>query len=500
MTKEIMHTAASLESWTNSGRQPRIAIIGSGFSGIGALIKLKAEGFTDLTCFEKESDLGGTWRDNHYPGLSCDVPSHWYSYSFERNPDWNHRFSFGPDILKYIKFVAEKYDVRRYIKFNTRVDELTYRGATWELTTAKGDHAEYDIIVAATGVLVHPRLPEIEGRESFAGEMWHSARWRDDYPLEGKRVGIIGTGSTSCQIVGAIAETVDHLDVYQRTPQWLVPLPQSEYSAFWKTMLRYAPGLQMTLRRLFRWYGERTFGRATMGHQREQKAIQEQCEKHLAEAVSDPVLREKLTPSYKATCKRLIVCSTFYPALMRDNVDLVTTGIEKIVPEGIVLSDGELRPLDVMVMATGFYASNFILPTKVVGEGGVDLKAFWNGSPRAHRAVTVPGFPNFFMLEGPTSVFGNASLIELAEYQIDYMLSCLKEMKRRGAPAFSPKQEAFKAYNEELARGVVDTTWATGSCESWYLDASGTPNLYPFPPAQYRDEMRNPDFSEYHFS
>ncbi|MEM1433204.1 MAG: NAD(P)/FAD-dependent oxidoreductase [Pseudomonadota bacterium] len=500
MIRPTETNASSEGAWTNGERQPRIAIIGSGFSGIGAMIKLKAKGFTDLTCFEKEHDLGGTWRDNRYPGLSCDVPSHWYSYSFERNPDWSHRFSHGQDILTYIRFVAEKYDVRRHIRFDAQVVELRYHGSTWKLVTRDGHSGEYDIVVAATGVLVHPRYPEIEGLDSFAGEMWHSARWRDDYPLEGKRVGIVGTGSTSCQIVGAIAESVSQLDVYQRTPQWLIRLPQKEYSDSWKAALRHVPGLQMSIRRLLRWYAERTFGRAVMGNEREQQALQEQCEKHLEEAVPDPVLREKLTPDYKATCKRLIVCSTFYPALMRDNVDLVTTGIENIVPEGVVLSDGKLRPLDVLILATGFYAANFILPTKVVGEGGIDLEAFWNGSPRAHRALTVPGFPNFFLLEGPTGVFGNASLIELAEVQIDYLVACLTEMKSRGATAMAPRADSFQSYNEHLARGVAHTTWATGGCDSWYLDASGTPNLYPYAPAQYRHDMRNPDFSEYRFA
>ncbi|MEM6485456.1 MAG: NAD(P)/FAD-dependent oxidoreductase [Pseudomonadota bacterium] len=497
----MAETAAHPEcNWAKGERQPRIAIIGSGFSGIGALIKLKAKGFTDLTCFEKEGDLGGTWRDNHYPGLSCDVPSHWYSYSFERNPDWSHRFSYGPDILGYIRRVAQKYDVRRYIRFDSKVVELRYLGSKWKLVTEDGGVGEYDVVAAATGVLVHPSYPEIDGLETFAGEKWHSARWRDDVGLEGKRVGIIGTGSTSCQIVGAIAETVDQLDVFQRTPQWLIPLPQREYGAGWNAALRYIPGLQMSIRRLFRWYAERTFGRAVTGSVREQQAVQEQCLKHLEESIPDPVLRAKLTPDYKATCKRLIVCSTFYPALTRENVDLITTGIERIVPEGVVLSNGKLRSLDVLVLATGFHASNFILPTRVTGEDGVDLKAFWNGSPRAHRALTVPGFPNFFMLEGPTGVFGNASLVELAEFQTDYLVSCLNEMKHRGAVTMAPKMDVFQAYNRYLAKGVAGTTWATGGCDSWYLDASGTPNLYPYPPVQYRQEMRNPDFSEYHFA
>ena len=484
-------------AWSQEGRQPRIAIIGAGFSGIGAIIKLREHGYTDLTCFEKGDRIGGTWRDNHYPGLSCDVPSHWYSYSFELNPNWSHRFSYGPEIWDYMNRIADKHDVKRDIRLNTCVTDLAYLGPQWRLTTDDGGVEIFDIVIAATGVLVNPAYPDIKGLDSFAGEKWHTARWRDDVSLKGKRVGIIGTGSTSCQIVGAVAEEVGHMDVFQRTPHWVAPLPQMKYSSFWRFMLKYTPGLQMTIRKLMRWYMEQTFAKATLGDERQQRLIQEQCERLLKEQVPDPELRAKLTPNYKATCKRMIFCSDFYPALMRDNVDLVTEGIAEIVPEGIKTKDGALHKLDILLLATGFHAADFILPTKVTGEDGKDLGAFWNGSPRAHRALTFPGFPNFFMLEGPTGVIGNTSLIDLSEYQIAYMIGCLNKMKSDRIAVIAPTQDAYDAYNAYLAKGVGATTWATGGCDSWYLDASGTPNIYPYFPKQYRKEMLQPRFEEF---
>ncbi len=484
-------------AWSREGRQPRIAIVGAGFSGMGAIIKLREAGYTDITCFEKAGELGGTWRDNTYPGLSCDVPSHWYSYSFELNPDWTHRFSYGPEIHAYQQKVAEKYQLRPHIRFNTGVRELRYLGPTWRLTTEAGDEEVFDFVIAATGVLVHPRYPDIPGLDSFRGASFHSARWDHSVDLRGKRVGIIGTGSTSCQVVGAIAADVAHLDVYQRTPHWITPMPQKRYSALWRAILRRFPGVQMFVRNRIRHYMESTFGRATLGDERQQRKIEKRCLKFLRQSVPDPELRARLTPSYRATCKRLILCSDYYPALMRDNVDLVTGEIAAVVPEGVRTADGVTHATDVLVLATGFHVDDFILPTEVYGENGLSLRDFWDGLPRAHRAMSFPGFPNFWMLEGPTGVFGNTSLIDMSEHQIGYMIACLNKLRDDGLAAIAPTREAYDAYNASMAEPIRHTTWATGGCDSWYLDKSGKPNIYPWLPEVYREEMQHVDFSEY---
>lgn len=489
------HSSGS--AWAPSGRQPRIAIIGAGFSGVASIIKLREAGYSDLTCFERADRLGGTWRDNTYPGLSCDIPSHWYSYSFELNPDWSHRFSYGAEIWKYQDRVAEKYGVKDVIQFGNRVLDLTYRAPRWTVRSESGGEQTFDFVIAATGILVNPAYPDIPGLESFGGALFHSARWDHTATLAGKRVGIIGTGSTSAQIVGAIAQEVAHLDVYQRTPHWIAPMPQTQYSATWKWLLRQTPGLQRTLRKVIRAAMDATFAEATMGNEKRQREIERRCRQHLRDQVPDPDLRARLTPDYKATCKRLILSSDYYPALMKDHVDLVTERISSIEAAGIRTADGTLHELDVLILATGFNFNDFILPTDVYGEDGKSLRTFWNGLPRAHRGITFPGFPNFFMLQGPTGVFGNTSVVEISELQIDYVISFLDKMRSDGLTAVVPTREAYETYNATMARAIPNTTWATGGCDSWYLDTSGRPNIYPFSPSRYRQDMKNPDFSEY---
>lgn len=484
-------------SWAKAGTQPRVAIIGAGMSGIAAVVKLRNAGYTDLTVYEKTDKVGGTWRENQYPGLSCDVPSRWYSFSFALNPDWTHRFSYGPEIQAYMEKTAKDFGVTDIVKFNTPVTDLTYEAPHWRLTTGAGDVEQFDIVISATGVLHNPVLPKIEGLDSFEGDMFHTARWDHSVPLEGRKVGIIGTGSTAAQIIGAITSKVGTMNVFQRTPQWMIPLPQREYWGITKWLMRTFPALQKLTYNFYFKTMVKHFGQATVGDRKELAKIQEACSKHLEDAVKDPELRAKLTPDYQAACKRLIFCSEFYPAITSDNANLITEGIERIVPEGIKTVDGKTHELDVLILATGFDATSFILPTTVTGENGRDLGEAWDGSPRAHRAVGMPGFPNFWMLEGPTGPVGNLSLITITEHQVDYVISMLDKMRDEGLEGIAPKQSAFESYNAEMQARVPTTVWASGGCDSWYFDKSGVPNLYPFSPDRYLNDMHDPDFSEY---
>ncbi|MEZ5501424.1 MAG: NAD(P)/FAD-dependent oxidoreductase [Halioglobus sp.] len=483
--------------WAQSGRQPRIAIIGAGMSGIAAVVKLQRAGYSDLTVYEKSAKVGGTWRENTYPGLSCDIPSRWYSFSFALKADWPHRYSYGPDIQAYMETVARDFGVNEKVRFNTAVAELVYQAPCWRLTTDTGEQAWFDVVIAATGVLHHPAYPDIEGLDSFAGAAFHSACWNHDVPLAGKRVGVIGTGSTACQIVGAITDQVGEMHVFQRTPHWLVPLPQVKYTARWNRIMRWFPFLQRLAYHYYYQLLVHTFSAATVGNRFMQRAISRICLKHLEDNVPDPALRARLTPDYQPTCKRLILCSDFYPALSRPHAHLVTERIATIEPAGVRTVDGKLHELDVLVLATGFRAADFILPTRVTGEDGADLAQRWNGSPRAHRAVAVPGFPNFWMLEGPTGPVGNLSLITISEHQVDYIISMLDRMKAEGLAAIAPKQSAFEQYNAAMGEAIKSTTWVTGGCQSWYMDKSGTPNLYPWNPVRYLKEMHNPDYAEF---
>lgn len=475
----------------------RIAIIGAGMSGIAAVIKLRKAGYHNLKVFEKGSKVGGTWRENRYPGLSCDVPSHWYSFSFAPNPDWSHKFSYGPEIQAYMEKTAEDFDVLSVCHFDTAVEKLDYLDGKWHVLTNHGDKEIFDIVISATGVLHHVSIPDFKGLETFEGHSFHTAQWDNDVDLTNKRVGIIGTGSTASQIIGAITPIVKEMNVFQRTPQWVAPLPQRAYSKFERFVMRRFPWLS----RLLYWtnYGmfKLVFGPATTGDKKAQKKISDICTKHLEEEIKDPVLRAKLTPSYQAACKRLIFASEFYPAMRQEHTNLITESIDQIEARGVRTKDGQLHELDVLILATGFDSSKFILPTKVTGDGGVDLETVWGRSPRAHRAVAMPHFPNFWMIEGPTGPVGNLSLIMISEHQIDYIISLLDKMGRDGLTSLAPKAEAYQQYNAAMNERVKDTVWVTGGCDSWYIDESGLPNLYPFPPQQYLRDMKNPQIDEY---
>jgi cation diffusion facilitator CzcD-associated flavoprotein CzcO len=496
-TAQQTDKSSTAEPWSRAGRQPRIAIIGAGMSGIAAVVKLGKAGYTDITVFEKTDSVGGTWRENTYPGLSCDIPSRWYSFSFALKADWSHRYPYGPDVQAYMEDVARDFGVMEKITFNTAVTDLVYEAPQWRLTTDSGEQQIFDIAISATGVLHHPAYPKIEGLENFTGARFHSARWDHSVDLTGKRVGIIGTGSTACQIVGAIADKVGEMQVFQRTPHWLAPLPQIEYSARWNRIMAAFPFLQRLAYHVYAQVLLHTFSAATLGNKFMQRLITRICLKNLEENIPDPALRTKLTPTYDATCKRLIMCSDYYPAISRPNVHLVTEDIAKVEPEGIRTADGVLHPLDVMVLATGFNAAAFMLPTRVTGEGNVDLEQRWDNAPRAHRAVALPDFPNFWMLEGPTGPVGNFSLITITEHQVDYIISMLDKMMAEGLAAIAPHQSAFEGYNAAMGEAIKRTTWYTGGCDSWYMDKTGVPNLYPWSPTRYLKAMHNPNFSEY---
>jgi cation diffusion facilitator CzcD-associated flavoprotein CzcO len=487
----------SAQPWARSGRQPRIAIIGAGMSGIAAVVKLEKAGYTDLTVYEKSDKVGGTWRENTYPGLSCDVPSRWYSFSFALKPDWKHRYPYGEDIQSYMETVAKDFGVTDKVIFNSAVTEIIYDAPHWHLSCATGEQEIFDVVISATGLLHHPAYPAIEGLENFSGAAFHSARWDHTAQLKGKRVGVIGTGSTACQIIGAITPEVDEMHVFQRTPHWVAPLPQVEYSAGWNRLLAALPFMQRMTYNYYRWMMVHTFSAATIGNKFMKGLINKICLKHLADNVPDTALRAKLTPNYDATCKRLILCSDYYPAISSPHAHLITEDIAKIEPEGVRTADGQLHPLDILVLATGFNAAAFMLPTRVTGKGGVDLEQQWDGIPRAHRSVALPDFPNFWMLEGPTGPVGNFSLIAISEHQVDYIISMLDRMKAEGLAVIEARQSAYDDYNAAMGEAIKTTTWATGGCTSWYFDKSGVPNLYPWTPERYLKDMLNPDFSEY---
>jgi cation diffusion facilitator CzcD-associated flavoprotein CzcO len=472
------------------------AIIGAGMAGILSAIKLTEAGFTDYTIYEKGDRFGGTWRENTYPGLACDVPSHLYSYSFAPNPNWSHQFSPGPEIRDYFEQVARDHDLEPRVRFGDEVKRCERVDGRWQIETASGHRDEVDVVISATGVLHHPRYPDIEGIDSFNGAIFHSSRWDHDVTLEGKRVGIIGTGSTAVQIVGAIVDDVARLDLFQRTAQWVMPQVNPEISEAEKAAFRENPEkLTEIHENLSEMFG--IFANAVVDSESSELAmIEAACLSNLENNVIDPDLRERLRPEYRAACKRLIISPNFYEAMQSPHAELITEGIECIVPEGIRTKDGVLHELDVIVLATGFYADAFMRPMQVVGRGGQTLEQAWSERPNAYLSISIPDFPNFFMLNGPNGPVGNFSLIEVAELQFKYVMQLVDRLQSGECREISATARAMEEFEATRVEASKSSVWVTG-CQSWYLDDRGIPAVWPWSFSRFREVMAAPDPSAF---
>lgn len=480
-------------------RQPQIAIVGAGMSGLLMGMRLRAAGIESFAIYEKADRVGGTWRDNTYPGLTCDVPAQLYSYADLPNPDWSHRFARGDEIRRYLEGAAEQAGLRRFVRFDSEIAGAAFRDGRWHIETARGDRSTADVLIAASGFLHHPHYPDIAGLDSFAGRAFHAARWDHTADLAGARVGILGTGSSGVQIAPAIVDVVGKLSVFQRTPQWLLPFPDHTYSAFEKASGRRLPVLNRVARGIFGLAFEWTFARAVIGNRFLQGCFQRLCQLNLNRNVKDPALRVRLQPDYRAGCKRLLFSSAFYPAIQKPNAELVDTAIDRIVPAGVVTSDGRLHELDVLVLATGFRAHDYMRPMRLTGADGITLDQAWRNGPEAYRTVALPGFPNFFMMIGPGSPVGNFSLIAIAEAQADYIMQFVRRIAAGEIGSVQPSRAATARFNAERRQAMRATVWSTG-CRSWYLDRNGVPDLWPWTIARFRRDMRRPVFADFDFT
>ena len=475
----------------------RFLIIGAGMSGILSAIKLRAAGFTDLVIYEKADRLGGTWRENTYPGIACDVPSHFYCYSFAPNPEWSHRFSPGAEIQAYFEAVARRYAVGSLIQYGKEITRCAWADGRWRVTTADGSTDVGDAVIAATGVLHHPSYPAIAGRDTFAGTAFHSARWNHDVPLAGKRVGIIGTGSSAIQIVAAVVDQAATLTLFQRTAQWIMPMANPVYSEAEKSAFRTHPEAIPQLRaEIARLFTEGFANHLADLTSPQLQAIHDACVANLETSVTNPVLRDKLRPNYRAACKRLIMSEDFYAAIQRPNATLVTEGLERIEPAGVRTRDGQLHQLDVLVFATGFGVDRFMRPMAVVGRQGTNLEDVWTGGPYAYMAISIPDFPNLFMLNGPNSPVGNFSLIEVAELQVSYILQLVEQVRSGACHEISASRAAMAGFDADRREAAKKTIWNSG-CKSWYLDAGGLPTAWPWTFDRFREEMAHPRWGDY---
>jgi len=478
-------------------RNPRFLIIGAGMSGILTAIKLLEAGLDDFTIYEKGDRVGGTWRENTYPGIACDVPSHFYSYSFAPNPDWSQRFSPGAEIQAYFDGVSRRYAVDSRIRFGTEITRCAFESGRWTITAADGSTDVGDFVIAATGVLHHPAYPDLEGQDRFEGVAFHSARWNHDVPLDGRHVGIIGTGSSAIQIVSAIVGQVARLSLFQRTPQWIAPIENAAYSEAEKSEFRRNPAAMAAIREeISRGITDGFANVLIDANSPVLDAIQNACTENLENKVTDPVLREKLRPNYRAACKRLVMSEDFYEAIQKPHAEVITETIDGLEKSGVRTRDGRLHELDVLIYATGFRVDRFMRPMEVIGREGTSLEDAWTKGPSAYLAISIPDFPNFFMLNGPNGPVGNFSLIEVAELQFAYILQLVEAVRSGSCRELSASRSALQRFDAERIEAAKHTIWSSG-CRSWYLDANGVPAAWPFTFDRFREEMARPDFEDY---
>lgn len=458
-------------------RRVRFLIVGTGFSGLCAAIKLKQAGEGDLVLLERAGAIGGTWRDNTYPGCACDVPAHLYSFSFELNPSWSHTFAPGPEIWAYLEHCCDKYDLRRHIEFHQTVCEARFDPAssTWDVRTSEGGHYQADFVIFGIGGLSNPTIPNIAGAASFAGRQFHTATWDHSVDLAGKRVAVIGTGASAIQVVPAIAPKVQNLVLFQRTPPWVLPRMARYYSEGRKTLFTHVPAAMRLLRGIFYRLSEGVTPWLTKFQEdsRGQRLIMRLARDNIRRSIRDPELAARLTPGYAPGCKRLLLSNDYYPALARDNVRLVTDSIVGITPGGIKTAGGEEIAVDVIIWATGFAVQEYLKGLRIFGSASQDLSEIWQRRPEAYLGTMCSGFPNLFFLTGPNTGLGTNSVVVMIEAQVGLILDCLRLLKGRGGRRIDVRTEAMQRYNEALQERLRQTVWNSGGCRSWYLDDAG---------------------------
>jgi cation diffusion facilitator CzcD-associated flavoprotein CzcO len=476
----------------------RIVILGAGISGICTGIALRKAGITSFTIYEKSDKLGGTWLDNSYPGAACDVPSPLYSFSFEPNPDWSRMFSPQPEIRQYLEHCAEKYDVKRHIRFSVEMARATYDEATstWRLRTTSGEEIVADVVVSGTGQLNRPHVPDFPGAGEFEGTQFHSARWNHGHDLAGEHVVVVGNGASAIQFIPEIAKQAEKVTILQRSANWIVPRMDRAFTDKAKENFKRFPFLLRALRWLvyaqleMRFFA---FRRDSWLSRRMEKA----CRDYLAEHVKDPTLREILTPDYPVGCKRILVSDDYYQALCRPNVEVVTSPLERIGRDSVRTRDGRAHRADTLIFATGFETTSFLAPMQIEGVGGRKLEEEWREGAEAYLGLAVAGFPNLFLLYGPNTNLGHNSIIFMIECQVNYVVRCIRELFARDLPRLDVSPEAQRRYNEQLQRELGRTAWAAG-CSSWYKTASGkvTNNWSGFT-VDYWTRTRAPRFRDF---
>lgn len=479
-----------------------IAIVGSGFGGLCMAIKLLEAGNKNFVILEKGSEVGGTWRDNTYPGAACDVQSHLYSYSFEGKPDWSKRYASWQEIQNYILHCTDKYGLRPFVRFNQEVTEAHFdeKSAKWTVRTASGSTFIVNHFILATGPLHVPAIPKLKGLDQFKGKVFHSAQWDHSYDLKGKKVVSIGTGGSAIQYVPEIAPDVEKLHVFQRTPAWVIPRDERMYWDIEKSFFKRVPLLRKLHRARLYWTNESRVW--PVFNPSVAKALQNLAKLFIKAQVKDPVLAKKLTPEYTIGCKRVLISNKYFPTFNRDNVELVTDGIKEIREHSVVTQDGVERAADCIILGTGFisdpriYMKDFAL----TGLGGRDIRDDWEDSAEAYMGVSVNGYPNMYQLVGPNTGLGHNSIIFMIEAQVNYILDCMKALNQKGAAYMDVKADVQYRFNVDVQENIKDTVWGTG-CQSWYQQADGkNVAIWPWSTWKYWLKTRKVNQADYVFT
>jgi cation diffusion facilitator CzcD-associated flavoprotein CzcO len=459
------------QSWGPAVTESDIAIVGAGFGGLGAAIQLKRRGHHDFVVFEKAEEIGGTWRDNSYPGCACDVPSHLYSFSFALNPQWSDTYSGQAEIWDYLRGCVDRFGLGRHLRLGCRVENAVWdpTASRWRLATATGEHVAR-VLVLATGPLHEASIPDIPGLDTFAGAVFHSARWDHGHDLSGRTVAVVGTGASAVQFVPAIQPRVAHLTLFQRTPAWVIPGRSRAITEVERAIYRRVPGAQRLNRTLIYWLRE-AFGYGFL-HPGVNRFLQRVAEAHLRRQVRDPRLRAKLTPQFVMGCKRILISNEYFPALGRENVTVETDPITEVRPDGVVTRDG-LHPVDTIIFGTGFHVTDVPVMRHVYGRDGRTLAEAWSPTMSAYLGTTVTGFPNLFVLLGPNTGLGHNSVVFMIEAQLRHLLDVLGHQRRHGLVATEPTAAAQQRWTGLVDRRMAGTVWVSGGCTSWYLDATG---------------------------
>ena len=475
-----------------------VIIIGTGFGGIGLAIRLLQAGIQDFVLLEKASDIGGVWRENHYPGAACDVPSHLYSFSFERHFGWSRTFAPQADILRYLHHCTDKYHLRPHMQFGKEVERAQFDepAGLWRVICKDVSTFDGRVLVAATGQLSRPLFPQGLQLDAFKGQLFHSAHWRHDYDLAGKKVAVVGTGASAIQFVPHVAQQAAQLTLFQRSPPYVLPKPERLYAGFWRRLFDRAPWL-VALHRA--WIYTILEYRQPMlrGFRPWMYLVERMFRKHLQEQVADPALRQKLTPDYPLGCKRILISDDYYPALARPNVELVTEPVQRLDARGVISASGRHFTVDCVILGTGFDATHFLAPMQVTGLNGITLEQAWREGVSAYLGLTVHGFPNFFMLYGPNTNLGHNSIVYMLESQFNYVLSALEKLGQKQGAALNVRQPVQQAFDRNLQDQLGASVWA-GGCQSWYLDAKGrNSNNWPGFTFRYRRLTRQLNPADY---